>query len=119
MDRREGARILRETVALLEALEQDRQEYPTRTHGHLTMVRTFLLDEIASMRSGLEGVAERLAEDEARESEASEPSDGDVRALEAAVKRTEEEIGPLQRRYTDLCRRLSYAYGIVPDEDRL
>ena len=67
MDRREGARILRETVALLEALEQEQREFFLRDHGAVRMVSTHLLNQLAHMRAGLEGVAERLAEDEARE----------------------------------------------------
>ena len=66
MDRREGARILRETVALLEALEQDFCDLPVK---YLHIDRA-LLDGLFSKRWALEGVAERLAEDEARESEA-------------------------------------------------
>ena len=68
MDRREGARIVREMVALLEALEQDEEEHPGAYAG-LRGDNTFL-SRLISMRSGLEGVAERLAEDEAHESEA-------------------------------------------------
>ena len=65
IDRREGARILRETVALLEALEQDQQEHP----GYYANTHHTVLAQLMRMRSGLESVAERLAEDEARESE--------------------------------------------------
>ena len=54
MDRREGARILRETVALLEALEQCHQSQS----GSVMYIDLQVLDQLTSLRPRLEGVAE-------------------------------------------------------------